>query len=344
MDAATPPKKICPYPFSRMEAWSDRFIPCCNDWLTEDFFKLPVGDDPWNGPAAQELRRRLLNDDFSLCHTDRCRVKPVSVENLVRSFEIEAPVSPANRDAAMRGETAMPDGPTSIAVAQDPRCNLSCPSCRSQAIVKLDLRAAKAVQEAEKILERAKPTLEVLKLAGDGEVFFSPWMRGLLKSINKVGWPRLRTIQLLTNGTLFNASSDRELSPGTQYIRRVSVSLDAGDAATYDLVRGGSWHRLQDNLEWMSRERQSGRFDYLQFNFTLRAENLKSARAFVELGRRLKVDNVKFTTFEYWPGSGTKWEDEAVHRKDHPRHQEFLDLRAWAQADPLVRWSVGQET
>jgi wyosine [tRNA(Phe)-imidazoG37] synthetase (radical SAM superfamily) len=342
MDEIASSKKICPYPFSRMEAWGDRFIPCCNDWLTEEFRRLPVGDDPWNGPAAQELRRRLLNDDFSFCHTDRCRVKPIAIENLVRSFEIEAPVAIANRDAAMRGETAMPEGPTSIAIAQDPRCNLSCPSCRSQAIVKLDLRATKAVSEAEKILMRARPTLEILKLAGDGEVFFSPWMRELLKSLSKTDWPRLRAIQLLTNGTLYNEKTDRELQPGTQYIRRVSVSLDAGDSETYDKVRGGSWHRLQDNLDWMSRARQSGRFEYLQFNFTLRAENLNSARAFVELGRRLKVDNVKFTTFEYWPGSGTKWEDEAVQRQDHPRHQEFLELKAWASADKLVRWSVAE--
>lgn len=325
-----------------MEAWQDRFIPCCNDWLTDEFRKIPVGADPWNGPAAQELRRRLLKDDYSLCHIDRCKVKPVAIENLVRSFEVEAPVSLKNRDAIADGKSEMPDGPTSLGIAQDSRCNLSCPSCRPHAITKLDVQSATATKDADVILERARPTIEILKLAGDGEVFFSLWMRGILQSINANDWPRLRLIQLLTNGTLFDEKADRELSPGTQFIRRVSVSVDAGDEETYARVRGGDWNRLMRNLEWMSGARQSGRFEYLQLNFTLRAENLASAKAFVELGRRLKVDNVKFTNFENWERSPLKWEDEAVHRTTHPRHQEYLDFKAWVKTDRLVRWSIGE--
>ncbi len=325
-----------------MEAWRDRFIPCCNDYLTEEFRKLPVGEDAWNGPAAQELRRRLLNEDYSLCRVDRCRVQPIAVDELLRSYQVEAPVSEKNREAAIAGLTDMPDGPTSITIAQDARCNLSCASCRPHPILKLDAGEEAVILETEKILERARPTLEILKLAGDGEVFFSPWMRGVLRSINKEAWPRLRLIQLLTNGTLFDETADRELSPGTSFIRRVSVSMDAGDPETYATVRGGDWDRLMRNLEWMSQGRRSGRFDYLQLNFTLRAENLKSAKAFVELGRRLNVDNVKFTNFERWDRSPLNWEEEAVHRKSHPRHQEYLVFKAWAEADRLVRWSIGE--
>ncbi len=325
-----------------MEAWRDRFIPCCNDYLTDEFRNLPVGEDAWNGPAAQELRRRLLNGDYSLCRIDRCRVKPIAIESLLRSFEVEAPVSENNRDAADAGQTHLPDGPTSLTIAQDARCNLSCPSCRPHPILKLDANSEADIADTEKILERARPTLEILKLAGDGEVFFSPWMRGILRSINKEEWPRLRFIQLLTNGTLFDETADRELSPGTSFIRRVSVSLDAGDEQTYATVRGGDWNRLLRNLKWMSQGRRSGRFDYLQLNFTLRAENLKSAKAFVELGRELKVDNVKFTNFELWERSPLNWGAEAVHRKSHPRHQEYLEFKAWAEADPLVRWSIGE--
>jgi hypothetical protein len=324
--------RICPYPFSRMEASMIPFVPCCQTWLKDEYHQLELGEDPWNGPAAQELRRSIIEGNYKYCHLDRCSVTLLDKGGLDyhSQYPGELPISEKNMTAIFEGSAELPDGPTTITIRSDPRCNLACPSCRPEKIVNLTPAAEASVKEMEKTLARHAAGIKILKFAGDGEVFFSPGLRRLLRDLNPATFPKLQKVDILTNGTLFDAEALAELRPGSDYIRTVNVSIDAGDEITYAKVRGGDWNRLRKNLNWMAAERKKGRFDFLALTFVLRAANLNSVVPFLELAEELQVDEAYIGQLLPWERMGLDFNAEAIHNPDHPRHADFAAL--WPSA------------
>src|SRR5262249_28621025 len=158
----------------------------------------------------------------------------------------------------------------------DPRCNLACPSCRSTKITKLDPYFERQVAHAERLLELYRKDVRSLKMAGNGEVFYSPFLRKLLKDISTETYPSLNRIHILTNGTYMTPDTFEKLRPGTDLIQSIAVSIDAGTAEVYRAVRGGDWDALVRNLEWVAGERQTGRFPEFGLSFTVRAANFRT--------------------------------------------------------------------
>lgn len=331
--------RICPYPFARLDVGPAEFVPCCYGWLTDEFYAIPAGDDPWNGPAATELRRRVLEGDYRYCKRDVCH-RPLytlgELEQLVESSN-EAALSPANYEAIKRGDVVLPDGPSGMAMVADPRCNLACPSCRSSKITKLDPYYEQQVTHAERLLELYRHDVRALKMAGNGEVFFSPFLRKLLKEISSTTYPSLNRIHILTNGTYMTAETFEKLRPGTDFIQSIVVSIDAGTAEVYREVRGGDWESLVKNLEWVASEREKGLFPEFGLSFTVRAANFRTMPEFVELGNRLGVSWISFSKFTRWGDMGiVDYDAEAVHEPSHPLHGELRTVAARTAAIATV--------
>lgn len=315
--------RICPYPFSRMEMPGEPFVPCCSSWLKEEFFSLPAGDDPWNGPAAQALRASVFDGSYRYCHLDRCRTTLVE-KNQLAAFAAapgDLPLTTANLLAVQREQTVMPEGPTAATLMGDPRCNLACASCRPGKVTRLDESSQKRRDRMQALLQRYGAGLRILKTAGDGEVFFSPDLRAVVAGSDQ--FPALERLDILTNGLLFDEAALAELRPGSDRISRVSVSLDAGNESAYHSVRGGDWQRLGRNLRWMAAERKSGRFEKLDLSFVLRAGNVASLPEFLGLAAELGVDEVYVSQLLPWERMRVSYETEAVHRPEHPGHASF---------------------
>ena len=338
----TPGTKICPYPFARLDVGPAEFVPCCYGWLTDEFYKIPAGPDPWNGPAAVELRKRILDGDYRYCKRDICQRPLYTVDELKPLVESanEAALSPANYEALGRGEVEMPDGPSGMAMVADPRCNLACPSCRSTKITKLDPYFERQVAHAERLLELYRKDVRALKMAGNGEVFYSPFLRKLLKEISTDSYPSLNRIHILTNGTYMTRDTFEKLRPGTDLIQSICVSIDAGTAEAYRVVRGGDWDGLVRNLEWVAEERQTGRFPEFGLSFTVRAANFRTMPDFVGLGNRLGVSWISFSKFTRWGDMGiVDYDAEAVHQPEHPEHAELKEV--CARASGIAEVPVG---
>lgn len=341
----TPPRagvKICPYPFARLDVGPREFVPCCYGWLTDEFYAIPAGPDPWNGPAARELRWRILAGDYRYCKRDVCHRPLYDREQLAELVEssIEAALSPANYQALLDGEVEMPDGPSGMALVADPRCNLACPSCRSSKITKLDPYFERQVEHAERLLALYRKDVRSLKMAGNGEVFFSPFLRKVLKDISTETYPALNRIHILTNGTYMTAETFEKLRPGSDLVQSIVVSIDAGTGDVYREVRGGDWDALVRNLEWVAEERKLGRFREFGLSFTVRAANFHTMPEFVELGNRLGVSWISFSKFTRWGDMGiVDYDAEAIHQPEHPRHGE-LKIAA-ARAASLAQVPVG---
>lgn len=318
--------KICPYPFSRIEYNPNFYIPCCFDWLHEDYRKLDhKGVDKWNSQAAKELRKRILAGDYSLCKREYCQIELVPLDQGPISTT-DCELNEQRLQDISRGNIEF-HGPTAVSITADRRCNLACPSCRPDFVKKLSKEDEHNLNQTIHQLSIHAPTIQTIKMVGDGEVFFSPYLSKFLKSLNREQYPALEKVFLLTNGTLFSKRAYERHLPGISYVKEVSVSIDAGDEETYDLVRGGDWSTLMENLEFISSLRQKNILKDWSITFVVRKSNYKTMEKFVALGEKLKVDHLVFSSLHPWGNMSPKlnYQDEALHLPDHPLHQDLLD-------------------
>lgn len=321
--------KICLYPFTRMEIDNSKFTPCCKYWLSNDFHTLDrTGDgDAWNSPAAQELREKILSGDYSLCRQDVCNIPLLTLSEIIKNGSniSECPISPEVIQSLEKGRAKLEHGLTSLSIVVDRRCNLACPSCRDEKILTLSPIEKQQAYNCLHLLKNHRNSLQALKMAGYGEVFFSPWLRKILKIMHPKNFPQLKELTIITNGLLCTPEMYKRLSPGSDCITEISVSIDAGNATTYSIVRGGDWNRLQNNLLFISDLKKNGRIKRFIITFVMRVANIESAEDFVKLGERLDCDWIYFISFSNWKGlKKINYLEEAIHLPSHPKHNSFL--------------------
>jgi len=314
--------KICPMPFTRKEIrGGGPFVPCCSPWLTPDYLGLETGAESWNGLQAQALRESVLNGSYRFCRRDICQTSYFTYDELpqLSNPEGEFFLSPENLRATHRGELTLPEGPSDAVITADTRCNLACPSCRTEKITSLDAEGAARIESAKKELQSI--ALRRLRIAGDGEPLFSPFLREVIQGLHQ--YPELKIVELHTNGILLDEDTLRKLGPGAGKINRLFVSIDAATAETYAQVRGGDWERLLKNLRWAA----SLGLDSFVLMFVYRRANFREMPLFEKLAKDVGADSACFSPFMPWErAGGLSYKEEAVHLPGHPDHEEFLAL------------------
>ncbi len=338
-------KKICPFPFSRIELGSrhNGFVPCCYAWFNDDYYALEPDiknfenryEEIWNSEQAVELRKSILEGNYKYCKLDRCNKPQVKISELdyLDLEGYETPIGDKNLEALKNNDPTLTEGPSSISICADLKCNLKCPSCRNDYIVKNTPERQEMIDSELRYIEANKDTIETIKMSSGGEVLFSKDQRKLLKSLNLFDYPKLDHVFIITNGLLLTPKTFDDLFPGSSFIKKITISIDAGDEATYAVTRGGDWKQLIKNLEWISEQRKKGELYTISMNFVLRKANYKSIDKLVELARRLQFDYIEFVEFDNWNDLydlhldiAAEFEDQAIHLASHPEHSELLDI------------------
>jgi sulfatase maturation enzyme AslB (radical SAM superfamily) len=320
-------------PFEKLVLQSDGARLCCPSYLP-----VVVGDvktqtlgEIWSSPMAVEIRRSIIDGDFSYC-LDLCPA--IGQGTLPLAAEVPPELyGPAA--AARSGPLAW--GPRQLALLHDRTCNLSCPSCRTSLVV----ASREEREEFQGILERvvrpALGSLKVLELGG-GEVFASSHLRGVLASIDRRQNPDLR-VAIMTNGTLFDREAWDALRNVHGIVHLVYVSLDAAVKETIEeLRRGGAWERTLANLEFISGLRSGGDIEEFGILFVVQARNFREMRDFVRLGQRLGCDRVMFHELvNFGTYAEGEFEERSIVAPGHPRHLELLaELQDPVFDDPRV--------
>lgn len=319
--------KFCQIPFTYLSTgWKGSAHVCsCPAWVP-----YPVGnvltaesaDAVWNSDAAVEIRRSILDGDFSYCSRTLCSF--IAAQKLPRKDEIEDPVIRGYIDGHM---TRLAEPPAVVELNYDATCNLACPSCRTEIMT-----AAADEQDAyEKATDRV--ILPLLKgarggyVSGGGEVFASKHFRSVLSRLNRREYPRLR-LHLITNGLLLTPQRWSAFPNLAEMISVLSVSIDASRAETYEkLRRPGKWSTLMTNLEFIAGLRKAGIIRRLWINFVVQKENYREMLDFVALGDRLGVDQVWFQrVVNYGAYDEATFEDIDVTSTQHPEHPELLEI------------------
>jgi MoaA/NifB/PqqE/SkfB family radical SAM enzyme len=326
--------KFCHIPFTYLStAWKGAAHVCsCPAWVP-----FPVGnvlsaesvDAVWNSPAAAEVRRSILDGDFSYCSRTLCSF--ITAQKLPRKDEIEDPTFRRYIDNHL---TVLAEPPAVVELNYDATCNLACPSCRTEIVTaKADEQDSYARATDHVIL----PLLKGAKgayICGGGEAFASKHFRAILAGLNRREYPSLR-LHLITNGLLVTPQRWKDFPELAEMIGAMSVSIDAAKAETYEkLRRPGKWATLMSNLEFIAGMRRAGQIPQLWINFVVQKENYHEMIDFVELGSRLGVDQVWFQRVTNYGAYGeATFAEVDVTSPSHPEHAGLLEILR----DPVLR-------
>ncbi len=326
------PRSVCPYPFSRTSLNAKSFIPCCDDWLkSKDLLYKSESEDKWNGESAANFRQRMYQGDFSSCKRELCQEPLIEIDSLDEKRPLITEghlLTQAVVKDIKAQNSVLSSGPSFVSFgSSDNVCNLKCPSCRPEQITKLTTRRREAFYSSLIELKKYRADIEIIRLGDNGEVFFSPRIRKLLKVLTKANFPKLKEVKILSNGTLLNEKMWRSCSPGTELISEINISVDAGRERDYEIVRGPMWKTLLKNLEFISKLKRDGAIKRFYLNMTVQYHNYQGLSELITLGSELGVDSILLHPIHHWSGlSANEYLAKAVHRKEHPEHQKFLNV------------------
>jgi hypothetical protein len=334
---------FCSQPFVRYEilgGGGDRgeVFPCCQSWLKKSFGSM--ADKPvsavWNGRAAQDIRRSILDGSFRYCRGDVCPYLQRIDGPVSRAVDVTDPLM---RRVIDEGLVELPFGPSDVICCFDQSCNLSCPSCRARLIMETD--HADAIVDIQKRLEEeALGEAKLLYITGSGDPFGSPFFRSWLQTMKTERMPRLERIHLHTNALLWTPRIWETIPAATRrLIRSATLSIDAATAETYaQNRRGGDFQTLLERLAFIAELRAEGPLESLEFHMTVQANNVAEMPDFVALGRRFGADRVSFHQLLDWGSYAPEdYRARALHMPDHPMHGALLDMLVDPRLDdPIV--------
>lgn len=277
----------------------------------------------WNGPEIQEIRRSIIEGDFTYCSRTTCHY--LTNGSLAKKDDISDPVM---RDIIDNKRTYISSSPRFIVLSHDAACNLACPSCRNEIITTRN----DAREEMESFVDRLILPLmhdaDVdLCVAGNGDPIGSKHYRKLLLNLDSARFNGVKLL-LQTNGLLLSPKEWESLSHIHHLISAIGVSIDAAEPITYeDLRRPGKWITITENMDFLGGLRRAGKIPYLYICFVVQKKNFEQMPAFVELGRRWGVDKVMFTKLtNFGSFNYREFQKNSVTESNHPDHSIFLQV------------------
>ena len=364
--------RFCPRPFevlvsTQSTGWSSEtntteqvmgasYLCDCAAWLpfiAGNVVEAESPDDVWNSSGAQEIRRSILDGDYSYCSRTLC---PLIVnDSLPRTEEVTAP---RLRRIIDRRETVLDDGPRLIALGHDSSCNLACPSCRV-GLVMADKAQNERLDRARDrvILPMLRDRQVGLHLTSWGDPFASRHYRSILEALRHEDFDGVKLF-LLTNGLGLTKSVWAAMPHLGEKIVELRVSVDAATKETYeDVRRPGRWEVIHENLRVMGELSRAGTFLRNRFSggvqsvssdlfidarnpisfalaFVVQSANFREMPAFVRLAEEVHADSVVFQRYySFGHEGGGVFSAKDVASPAHPEHHELQAILE----DPILQ-------
>ena len=289
---------------------------------------LPIAfehDFSWNNEDMQELRRSILDGDFTYC--DECRCPYMRDGTLPRKVDI---TDPYLRDIIDNKRVVMEKGPQRLLFAYDVSCNISCPSCRPE----VHMASAEITQKLDAYMDRELPPLlpevrEVV-LSQSGEALASKHSLRILKSLTPAKYPDLK-VELFTNMTLVSPKMWESLGESAGCIKRIFMSVDGATPPTLEKLRRGlKWSRLLEALAFVLDLRMSGRLEWTTLQLVLQKDNFRELQELLDLASTYCLDTVMISKIE----SHGSYEGDTFHELNigDPANPLFADYMAAVEA------------
>lgn len=259
---------------------------CCARMLAGNILHQNM-TDVWKSVAAVIIRLSMINQTYTFCEGELCQFYPINyLEN-----DIEPPKNAYNKEALVN--------PKMLVLDNSSACNLYCETCRMCVDTENKSQKFRSMQITKEVIPLIKGADKIL-LAGNGEVFVSESYQYILNNMKKLHHNGL-IWDIVSNGNLMTKDRlDCILAIGEENTR-VSVSVDAANEETYQMIRrGGNWKKLMENLKYVGLQREKGKLAIFRLNFVVQSKNVREMGEFVELARRLNANEIWFTDIKNW--------------------------------------------
>jgi MoaA/NifB/PqqE/SkfB family radical SAM enzyme len=309
-------KYVCTTPFVYLEAHKNVVYSCCPSWLPNKISTLENIKDTWNSNELKEVQDSILDGTYKYCSKTQCPyLSQLLIDETIPKGFIKKEEFKVEK---------YKNGPTNINFAFDRSCNLSCPSCRSVAIMANGQEIDFIDKTINGIVEIYGKKLEFIYLSGTADPFASKSFRKFLLEFDRKKLPNVNHIHLHTNALLLTEKMWNSLSHIHDLIKTIEISIDAATMETYNIVRRGSnWDGLMQNLEFISTIKMNNK----NVSFVVQDTNyMEMENFYILMNKIFKNDiNVFFNKITNW---GTYSEGEfaikQIWNESHPEFKIFL--------------------
>lgn len=305
---------ICDYPFRAVEIKPGGDVAfCCSNRINTIFIGNIFNntlDEIWNSEVAVDYRKRILNQDYSLCDKKIC----FYMNNQKDFF--------ANVEEDMK--PIMETLPNRVNLGYDFECNSNCIYCRDKIIrnnfkdnIKLDAIANKTIIP---LIKNARN----ITLSSSGECLASKHSRNLIKKISKIN-PQVK-FEIMTNGILANKKTFKALNIEDK-IYDINVTVNAATKETHEKIcRNKSFDRVMNNLLYLSTLKKENIIYTLTLSFVVSNLNYFEMPEFQKLSNRLGAFTIywEFRNQEAEPHKD--FDELAVHLPTHRNYNDLLKI------------------
>lgn len=314
---------ITPFILISVDAQGQVYLCGCNWWMSQ-----PVGNiltsnlhDILSSDIARDIRQSIIDGSYVYCNEKVCGVIENQGLNTIETL-------PPNV-ARLINDANSYDLPYHIHLNLDQTCNLSCPSCRTQVIKVPFDQKLKQQELGRTILKNLLPAPTdqkiVIEISAGGEIFSSEMLMELLLNINADWFPNLE-IHIGTNATLIPKRWSR-IEKIEKFIKKITVSIDAGTAGVYEKVRrGGTWKDLCNGMDFLKDKKQQLNFE-LNGRLIFQKENYKDSESFYNLCQQWDCNLAEYSRIYNWgTWSSTEFLQQDVYDLSHPEYNQALEI------------------
>ena len=309
-------QKFCKEPFQNIEIHPNGLVyACCPNY--SNYYKIGnifehSFDEVWNSDEIKQLRKRILNNDYSLCNINGC---PYYKQGYF----------PIDFIQTQDCNVVMKKPPVVVKLSYDYECNIACRMCRDKIRKLTDEELEFFNSKIDSFLIPLLKETALLKVNAHGDAFGSRHTRTLISKVIKV-YPKLQ-FDFQTNGLLCNEHVFKSLNITPDRIKVMRISIHAATANTYSkIVQGGEklFPILLKNMEYLSRLQEKINFE-MYVHFVVSAINYKEIPDFIEFAARYNAVPYFWELNEIQCNYKLN-DDDFIHRVDHPLHGELIKI------------------
>lgn len=334
-------KYICTVPFDALEIHENKNFMCCASWLLKELPNDVPIKELWNSDEAEDIRKSVSDGSYRYCDKTQCPFLS-QIINLAPSYP--QPIKhidelPSHiKDYISGNKSEVEKGPRIIQLSFDRTCNYKCPSCRVDMIVADSGKIKRVNSTIEEIEDAYSSTIEMIYCSGTADPFASVSYRNYLRNFNPKKYPKLKSIHLHTNASLWNKEMWDSMPNIHKYVKTCEISIDAGTKETYENVTrlGGIWENLESNLKFISTIKSINK---VKCSFVVQQSNYTEMETFLKFIYSIfeRKTVVFFGRINNW---GTFSENQFklidVVNESHPEYSLFLKEFSKVSKNPYV--------
>ena len=318
---------FCTSPFESIEIHpSGEVYVCCPNWnqyysignIFENSF-----EKVWNSEKVKELRRRILNNDYSLCDKSSC---PYCIR---KSFPFPVRKEMAKKFLWWKEDVncyeEMKKGPVSVKLSYDPECNIACKMCRDKIIRLSDEELELFNSRIDTFFIPLLKDVRLLEINAHGDPFGSRHCRLLIEKVAKK-YKHIK-FDFQTNGILCSDNMLRQLNISYDRIFAMRVSIHAATAETYSKIVPNGYKFfpvILQNLKFLSLAREKHSFMFF-LHFVVSSVNYKEIPDFIRMaehfGARPYFWELRPIQYNY-----EFVDNDFIVEPDHPLHENLKEV------------------